>query len=68
MPSIAKVRSNNPKDSIGPYLTQTFQKLSPQELNRLYVTAQFLKVHTIKRAIAAFLGAKVYIGEAKGDL
>lgn len=35
--------------------------MSISELNKLYLTSQFLKVDGIKSSIAAYLASKVYI-------
>jgi hypothetical protein len=62
LPSPPQVKSSVSKDAIGSEMDEFLRTLTREEVFKLYDAAHYLKFKSLRRCIAAYFAATVYIG------
>jgi hypothetical protein len=62
MPMPAKVKTNNPRDSIGPAMHEILKDCTNDQLIEIYKAAHFFKLYNLRLIIGALFASKVYVG------
>ena len=63
VPEPAKVKSNNPRDSIGPQMHDMLRYYSNDQLVEIYKAAHFFIIKNLRLTIGAIFASQVYVGK-----
>ena len=57
-----KVKTNNPRDSIGPFMHDILKDCTNDQLIEIYKAAHFFKLYNLRLTIGAIFASHVYVG------
>jgi len=67
IPMPVKVKTNNPRDSIGPLMHDILKDCTNDQLIEIYKAAHFFKLYNLRLTVGAIFASKVYVGTSFAD-